>query len=116
MTGIAAAARGNLRASLGLRRIERLAAALGRQRREMLGQDVEVIVVQVLDDRRHRLDLAHALPHQEKLVEDEERRLAGQRGNVLDLGVAVLAVTGRAKLELLGERSALRLRLTGTKQ
>ena len=96
---------GNLSAMLGQRADRRVSSLrLAGSAGEMLRQLVEVLILQVLDDRRHRLDLAHALAHQEKLVEDEERRLAGERWNFLHLGVAVLAVAGAAELDLLGKR------------
>ena len=60
----------------------------------MLRQAVKIFVFEVLDDRGHGLDLAHALTHEEELVENEECRLARQRRNFLDLRVGVLAVAG----------------------
>src|SRR3954451_20539921 len=108
MTGAAAALHGDFGAMLDERRIDRFVAALGRELGEMLRQVRQVLVLEVLDDRRHRLDLAHPLAHEEELVEDKERGLARERWNFLDLGVAVLAVAGRAKLKLLGKPAALR--------
>jgi hypothetical protein len=57
-----------------------------------------VVVLRVLDDRRHRFDLAHPVAHQKKLIEDEKRGLARERRNLLDLGIVVIAVADRAKL------------------
>jgi hypothetical protein len=51
----------------------------------VLRQVVQIVILQILDDRRHRLDLAHALAHQEKLIEGEERGLACERWNFLEL-------------------------------
>src|SRR4051812_6380726 len=102
MTRATAPLRRDVRSFLSKRGIDGFVAALGCQRGKVLRQVGQVVVLQVLDNRRHRLDLAHALAHQKKLVEDEERRLAGERWNLLDLGVAVVAVAGAAKLNLFG--------------
>ena len=58
------------------------------------GQRDDVVVLQSLDERRHDLGLAHALAHQDELVGQEQLGLAGERGRLLHLGVAVLAVAG----------------------
>src|ERR1700745_4369788 len=76
----------------------------------MLRQSVEVLVLQVLYDRSHCLDLANAFTHQKKLVEDEESWLAGERGKLLHLGVAILAMAGVAKLDFLSQSLILRQR------
>ena len=82
--------------------------AFGGKPGEMLRERVDIVILQVLDERHHRLDPAHAFAHQEQLIQHEEFRLAGERGDVLHARVAVLAMAAAAELDPLGERHALR--------
>src|SRR5262249_32249746 len=108
MAGHAPPRRRKLVATLHQRLIDRLAARLCGQRGVVLRQRLQIIVLEVLHQCRHRLDLAHAFAHQEQLVDDEELRLSCQRWNIRHARIAVLAVTDRALFGTVGH--ALRAR------
>jgi hypothetical protein len=59
----------------------------------------DVVIRQVLGEWRHHLRLAQALAKQNELIGEKQLRLPGERGHLLHLGVAVLAVAGAAQLQ-----------------
>jgi hypothetical protein len=72
----------------------------------MLRESVDVGIPEILHERLHRFDRADALAHQEQLVEYEKLRLTGERRDVGDFRITVLAVargTGRLR-EKQGEK------------
>src|SRR5262249_41355215 len=110
MAGAAAPCGRKLTTARNERWIDRLAARLRHQRGVVLRQRLQLVVLEILDQRRHGVDLAHAFAHQEQLVDNEKLGLSGKRRQVSHLRIAVLAVTGGTLLDALAHRRALRMR------
>ena len=73
----------------------------GVERGEIGAEVADVLVVELLDDRLHLLVLAGAGAEEHQLPLDELIGLRRERGNVLHLRNAVLAVTADAQFGLL---------------
>src|SRR5918999_6568002 len=82
----------DLRPLRGERKINSLLAPLRHLLGIVGGERLDFGIREVRHERRHLLRLPNLLAHEDELIDGEQRRLASDRGNALELGIAGLAM------------------------